>query len=147
MENFKLISTLKDYTTSKGWYFLSGDNFHQNFEATQYEYEPGALVLAVDFDASPSFSIGNSISSIDYTGVIALGRKIEEDELTYSNLDETFWQKYINRLEELMQLLTIAIIDIACNNELEIRNVKYRMDLNKFDTNIDFVAAEITLVQ
>lgn len=147
MEHFKLLSTLKDYADGQNWHFLSGNNFNQNYEASQNEYNAGQLVLAVDFDAVPVFSAAGAVSEIRYVGVMALGQKVEEDELTRSNLDETFWQKYTLRLEALMTSLSVVLVTIACNNELEIQDVRFRMELNKFDTNIDFVAANVTLIQ
>ena len=150
MDHFALLSTLKDYADAHGWHFLSGDNFHQNYEASQNEYNPGDLVLAVDLDAGPTYSAGGKISSISYSGIVALGRKVDETPVldeTRSNLDETFWQKYTRRLEELMGLLSIALVTIACENELELSAVRFRMDLNKFDTNIDFIVGSVTFIQ
>jgi hypothetical protein len=150
MDNFALLSTLKDYADTKGWHFLSGNNFYQNYEASQNEYDPGDLVLAVDMDAAPIYSPGGKISSISYTGVIALGRKVDETPVldeTRSTLDETFWQKYTRRLEELMSLLSTALAEFACDNQLELSGVRFRLDLNKFDTNIDFIVGSLTIIQ
>ncbi|MCK9281337.1 MAG: hypothetical protein M0P71_12000 [Melioribacteraceae bacterium] len=147
MDNFTILSVIKDYATTQGWHFLSGNNFNQNYEASQNTYNPGDLVLTADFDAIPIFGEGNSISEIRYTGIIALGRKVEDDDLTRSNLDETFWQKYELRLEALMTLLSTAIISIGCENNMTVQDVRFRMELNKFDTNIDFVVTPVTFLQ
>jgi hypothetical protein len=150
MDNFELLSTLKDYADTQGWHFLSGDNFYQNYEASQKEYYPGDLVLSADFDAAPIYSPGGKISQIRYTGVLALGRKVDETPIldeTRSTLDETFWQKYVRRLEELMKLLSIALTTIACDNDLELENARFRLALNKFDTNIDFISGTVTIIQ
>ncbi len=146
MEQFGIIDALYEFAGKNGWLFICGDNFHQNYEATNQEYVPGLLILAADFDCSPKIS-GGKITSIEYTGVMALGAKVDDnDEETQANLDETYFQKYQQRLKNLMTLLSSAIIRFACDNELEVQSVNYRMDINKFDTNIDFVAASVTFI-
>ena len=104
------------------------------------------MVLSADFDASVNFSSGFAVGSITYIGVLALGRKFDEVD-TGSDLDETFYQKYQRRLKDLMTLLVTHIAAFACDNKLQVTNCQFRMDLNKFDTNIDFIAASITFVQ
>lgn len=145
MDNFKLVSTLKAYADTNEWAFLYGDKFHQNIEASQNTYSAGQYVMYADFDATPAFRAG-AIGQITYTGVMALGIKIDEAE-TVVSLDETYYQKYTSRLENLMIALASYIADFACDNELEITNCVFRADINRFDTNIDFIAASVTFVQ
>lgn len=145
MDNYNLIGELAAYAAANGMVFLSGANHYQNYEASQAAYNEDQLVLTADFDAAVSFGIGLGVSAITYSGVMALGRKFEPT--TVSELDETFIQKYNRRLYELMQMLGTAIAAFACDNELEVTQCAFRMELNKFDTNIDFVAASVTFVQ
>lgn len=146
MTNFDLIGELETYAAAHSMQFLSGAQFNQNYEASQKEYENGQLVLTAEFEAIPAFSRGGKITEIRYEGILALGRKFEET-VTMSTLDETFIQKYNARLLELMQLLSVAITDFACENELEVPACRMGMQLNKFDTNIDFIAATISFLQ
>ena len=146
MTNFDLIGQLESYAAAHSMQFLSGAQFNQNYEASQKEYENGQLVLTAEFDASPSFSRGFKIGEIRYEGIIALGRKFEEID-TMSTLDETFIQKYNARLLDLMTMLAGVISEFSCDNELEVTTVRMGMQLNKFDTNIDFITAQITFVQ
>lgn len=146
MDNFDLIGSLASYASDNDMHYLSGENAYQNYEASQNTYDDGQLVLSADFNAAIYFSRGFTIGSITYTGVLALGRKFEESE-TGSNLDETFYQKYQRRLKDMMTLLASHIGIFACANKLEVTQCQFRMDLNKFDTNIDFIAATITFVQ
>jgi hypothetical protein len=168
MTNFDLIGVLNSYCTTNNIVFLYGANWSQNYEASQHEYYNGQQVLLADFNASPVFGNGMAISEIRYTGVLALGIKFdndgtdnitdneetpEVDETQYfndgtpANLDETHYQKYTRRLLSLMSGLANIIQDIACVNELSVTNCNFRVDLNKFDENIDFVAADITIIQ
>ena len=167
MQNFDLIGALRTFATSKGWVFLSGPTSIQNYEASQQEYVNGQIVMSADFTAAPDYTNAGKISEITYNGVIALGRKCDDDgtenipddpetpedetvnynDGTASSLDETFIQKYDRRLLELMTLLSNNIAEFACDNELEITAANFRMETNKFDTNIDFVAGTITIIQ
>lgn len=145
MQQFDIIGACKRYAENESWHFLSGSNWYQNYEASQQEYDNGQLVLSVDFNASPVYSKGLSLFQVNYEGVIAIGRKFEQT--TGSNLDETYIQKYELRLLELMQELSDFIKAFCCENELTPQSVRIIMDLNKFDTNIDFASAQVTLIQ
>jgi hypothetical protein len=100
--------------------------------------------LGVNFTARPEISKG-VITEIRYPGLIFLGRKFESS--TFSKLDETFIQKYNNRLKDLMGLLSNAVIDFACINELDIEGLVLDYELNQFDANLDFVGGNITFIQ
>jgi hypothetical protein len=144
MENFALIGELKDYAETKGWAFLSGSNAFRNYESTRNSYAKNQLILGVNFTARPEISKG-VITEIRYPGLIFLGRKFESS--TFSKLDETFIQKYNNRLKDLMGLLSNAVIDFACINELDIEGLVLDYELNQFDANLDFVGGNITFIQ
>jgi hypothetical protein len=144
MDNFDIVGVLRTYATTQGWLFLYGSNAYQNIEADA-AISQEQLVLTADFTARPTYTNGR-VMTIQYNGVMMLGRK-SEIEGTFSSLDETMIQKYDRRLLELMQLLSNALGSIACSNELEISSANFRLDINKFDTNIDFIAGEVTLVQ
>ena len=144
MDNFALIGTLKDYADSKGWAFLSGSNAFRNYESTRNNYNTNQLILGVNFTARPTIVNGH-ITEIRYPGLIFLGRKFEAS--TFSKLDETFIQKYNNRLKDLMGLLSNAVIDFACTNELDIEGLILDYELNQFDANLDFVGGNITFIQ
>jgi hypothetical protein len=146
MDRFDLIGALRTYAETRGWAFLSGEAWMQNYEATQSELTPAQLILGADFKSSPQFR-GGLIDSIKYTGGLILGRKFESLTDTESTLDETYIQKYDARLKELSTLLAAQISDFACTNSLEVEGVTFAPELNKFDTNIDFMAASLTFVQ
>lgn len=145
MNQFDIIGALRTYAESQGWAFLFGSEWMQNYEASRNEYEDGQLVLGVDFDAVPTRSAG-VISEISYNGTMILGRKFDDDN-TPANLDETYIQKYDRRLYELSTLMSDFIKAFSCLHELDVTAESMRMDLNKFDTNIDFVANTITFLQ
>jgi len=147
MLDYSIISKLRTFAEGKGYVFFSGSEFYQNVEADQ-DIEDDKLVLTANFNARPVILNSRTVS-INYTGLIMLGRKSEtvwDDELvkTESNLDELFIHKYDNRLEFLMQQLAEDIGVFSCENELELSSLEFRMELNKFDSNIDFIAGVVT---
>lgn len=149
MTDFDLIGTLRTYSTTQGWIFLSGAEFYQNYELTRKALDEGIgsnkYIFGARFSAKPTFKNG-VIISIRYDGSLMLGQKAEP-EGTYSSLDETFIQKYDNRLLDLMTLLATTIESIACANELDVSNVNFDMIVNRFDENIDGVECSITFIQ
>jgi len=146
MVKFDIIGALKTYADANNMKFLSGSAWFQNYESDVESYDNGELVLGCDFNCQPTYSRGQ-VQSIRYSGVLMLGRKFEELGGSGSNVDETFYQKYVLRLQELTTELDILIREIICANELEVLSCTIANDLNKFDTNIDFVAATITFEQ
>jgi len=146
MTHFDLIGALKVYADANDMHFLSGSKWYQNYEESQKTYEDGQFVLACDFNANPIYSKAGVLSEINYQGVIMIGQKFTEDHEACT-LDETFYQKYTKRLLVLMQELNTAVRSVACANELTILNVNTTLELNKFDTNIDFAAFQLTLNQ
>lgn len=154
MNNFDLIGALRTFSSAKGWAFLSGDNFFQNYEASKNDYTPGQLILGVDPPlATPKITQAGKIESITYQGLLMLGRKFESDletpasVTTISNLDETFIQKYDRRLYELMNTLSTNLIAFSCSHELDILASQFELKLNTLDENVDFVVCSITLKQ
>jgi len=145
MIKYDIIGTFATYATTKGYKILYGEDWYQNYEADYNNYANGQKVLGVDFTARPIFQ-NLAVNRIEYNGVVMLGQKFDANG-TPSSLDETFKQKYDRRLLTLVTLLETVIKEIACANDLLIGNVNVKMALNKFDTNIDFVAAEITFIQ
>ena len=144
MDNFDLIGALKNYAENKGWVFLAGSMAFQNYEATKNTYNTNQLVLGANFSANPTI-INGAVTEIRYPGLLFLGRKFESS--TFSKLNETFIQKYDNRLKDLMGLITNMIINFSCYNELNAEGVTIEMELNRYDENLDFVGGNITFVQ
>lgn len=142
--DFDLIDILRDYCTLNDIFFIPGTDAYINAVADMNVYADSDLILIADFTSAPSFT-GGRVTGNTYTGVLALGRKTET--YTTSTLDETWEQKYDRRLKSLSQTLASLIGDIACENEFEISNVTFKLDINKFDLNADFVAATISFTE
>jgi hypothetical protein len=145
MEHFDLIGELQRVALANDWAFLAGDDFYMNIGAAQEEYKPNKLVLAVDMNASPTI-VNGRVVEVTYSGAMMLGIKEDVDGVQ-SSLDEMFIEKYQKRLLMLHQLLAQFIGDFACSRELELSGVTMSMDINRFDTNIDFVAMTLTITQ
>jgi hypothetical protein len=145
MEQFDLIGQLHRQAKANGWAFAAGDNFYKNIALASQDLETGQLVLTCEFNAFPT--IRNSVvTEIRYDGALMLGRKQDNDGVEAS-LDEEFLDKYDRRLLELMQYLISFIGTFTCENELEITAMELIQQINTFDSNIDFVGGNITLIQ
>lgn len=146
MNQFDIIGALNEFATSKGWSFLYGfDSMYRN-NGVLKEFTPDEIILIADFQADPSY-INGKIPEITYTCLLMLGRKSESSG-TFSNLDETSQQKYDRRLLELVVLLGYGIAEFGCVNDLEITSAPIVVNINVFDTNIDFaISQNATFVQ
>jgi len=144
MEYFGLVDKLRDYCTDHNWVFIYGNDSFANALTDSHKYLANQKILVADFSCLPVIE-GSKVQSMTYTGVMMLGQKCEA--ITKSTLDETPIQKYDNRLKELSQLLTIAIGQISCDNEMEVIGLNMKFDLNKFDLNADFVACSLNFIQ
>jgi len=145
MKQFDIIGQLYRAAVANNWRFAAGDNFYQNIELANNSIEIGQHVLTAEFNTTPTI-INGRVTEINYNGSIMLGRKVDNDG-QIASLDETYLQKYNARLLELMQLLANFIGQFACDNELEITSIELVHSINNFDTNIDFVGGNITIVQ
>lgn len=143
MEQFNIIGALEAYALTQNWIFVYRfDNFYANIQSIN-EYTPGQLILCADFRATPTYS-GSLVSQIKYECLLMLGRKFDSNGIVAS-LDETSKQKYDRRLKELCQTLASTIATFACANELDIEAGQIVVDINVFDTNIDFAVSENTV--
>jgi hypothetical protein len=124
---------------------VAGGQAYNEFEVSTFNYAANQLILIVDINADPIFSKGNTVAEINYTGTVLLGRKFETT--TVSTLDEKFLQKYDRRLLSLMSSLMALLKSVACTNELTLTKATTKLEINKFDENIDFVSAEIQILQ
>ena len=144
MKEFGIIDSLINYCETKNWHILVGDNWYQNYESDQKNYKAGDLVmLCPAWTMQPQYNSSHQLFQLTYTGPIALGSKFERNG-TVSSLDETFLQKYRNRLACLTQEFATFAKEFQCQHDVSM-SMTIRPDLNKFDTNIDFMAAIVTI--
>jgi hypothetical protein len=139
-DKFDIIGALEAYAISKGWHFVYGFNKFESNIAVMNNYTPSQMVLIADFKAEPKYS-GANIGEITYTCLMMLGRKFDANGIQ-ANLDETMMQKYDRRLKDLAYALALFIADFKCKNELELISAPISVDINVFDTNIDFAICE-----
>ena len=64
---------------------------------------------------------------------------------TFSSIDETFLQKYDNRLKDLVSILVAFFNEIQCSEEATLNNCTMDYLLNRTDVNIDFVSASVSI--
>lgn len=141
---FDIVSKLRNFAeaTPREWLFIYGNDQYANASDTLKDIKANQLVLVADLNVSPTYEPEGSIRDVTFAGGIMLGQKREDT--TESSLDETMEQKYDRRLSDLTEALFIAMGDFSCSNGLSITQVNARYDINKYDENLDFIAATIT---
>jgi len=144
MDFFGLVDAIRDYCTAEGIYFIYGNDAYSNALADSNTYAENDRILIADFTVNPVIT-GGQVVSMTYQGIMSLGQKFEDT--TVSSLEEKPIQKYDRRLKDLSTELAGIIAELSCDNELDVTNLSFRFDLNKFDLNADFVAAILTFEQ
>ena len=149
MEDFGLIDALRAYCQDNDIFFIPGTKAYVEAVADSNIYANNDLIMYAEFTASPTIE-GGRVTSTIWNGAIALGRKREVKTIngvvvnTTSNLDETWEQKYDNRLKDLSIQLAEVLGEIQCSQELDITAATFKMEINQFDLNADFVSATVT---
>jgi hypothetical protein len=145
---FGLVDVIRTYCATNSITFIYGNQAYANALADPITYYENKLILIADFSAIPEKVSGTTVN-IKYSGVMALGMKTEDNDgvITRSSLDETPIQKYDRRLKYLSTELDSLISDLACDNDLDVSGLNFKLDLNQFDLNADFVSTIITFEQ
>lgn len=135
-----LLIQLRDFCKKNSIFFIPGPEDYENAVADYHIYDDYELILTADLSFSPDFDN----DTITYTGTIGLGRKRECE--TESSLNETFEQKFDNRLLELSDKLIVLLQELTCQGYATVTSCDASYTLNRFDLNADFVIANITMV-
>ena len=143
---FELISYLDSWCKANSIYFCAGPEQYNNIVLDNNIYANFDLILCVAFNMIPKYSDGG-LQSVTYQGSLALGRKreITDEENTESSLDEDFMQKYSRRLEDLTEKLNGLLVSLQCEQESYIDSCTMNYVLNKYDINVDFVNATVSI--
>ena len=143
MENlFDLVTYLNNWCEENNIYFCAGPDQYNNIAMDKNVYESFDLLLCVAFNMTPKYS-DTGLQAVTYQGSIALGRKREDD--TESTLDEDFMQKYANRLADLTGMLNSILEGLQCTQDAYIDSCSMNYVLNKYDLNVDFVNATVSI--
>lgn len=140
-DNFDFYGFLENYCKENHIFFIAGPEDYANAVADRNLYAEYDLILTADLTLSPDY--GDNFGKVTYNGTIALGRKRED--YTTSSLDETFRQKYNRRLLDLVHSLDNIFKSFMCEDDVEITSTM-SYALNRFDANIDFVAANVSII-
>lgn len=141
---FDIISNLRAFAEAipRGWLFIYGNDQYANASEIMQDLSADQLVLVADLNVSPVYGKEGGINDVVFNGGVMLGQKREA--ATESNLDENLEQKYDRRLKNLTETLFISLGDFTCQYGYSITQINARYDINKFDENLDFIAATIT---
>jgi hypothetical protein len=144
-----LVKVFEDYATLKGWQFAYGTRQILNYETSHKDLELGdKLLLMFPFTESAQINTNlNVIGKWRFNTQIWLGQKFDVDGSTgtYSELDETYEQKYERRLLGLRGTVREMFKDLLCVGGYEMINIQITREVNEFDENLDFVVVNLTV--
>jgi len=142
-----IVQIFEDAATAAEYEFAYGRKDIQNWQLTEaVALESGETVLLVDPFVETAEIDNSIIFKWSVRTTIALGKKFDTDveSGTYAQLDETELQKHDRRLQTMRENMETLIKTIFCNENLVLTAAVILRDINKFDENIDIIAAEIT---
>ena len=140
---FDLFDNFREYCKNNGILFILGGEEFQNSISAMRGLKPDQTMLAMEGTVSPTFN-ANQLTSVNYTLTIVYGRKCESKG-TKSSMQETFEQKYDNRLKDLMEQLTLILTSSVCEFGYEITAFNMTPQINHLDLNIDCISAQVTI--
>jgi len=145
-----VVQKFEDYATAAGYEFAYGREGVKNWQLSEgVTLSAGKIVLLVDPFIETAQIDNSIIFKWSVATTIALGKKFDVTVAsgTYSQLDETDLQKYDRRLQAMRSNMETLLKTIFCNDDdLELTSARVLMEMNRFDENIEIVAAEITFL-
>lgn len=142
MDALDFYGKIKEYCKENKIYLCLGENEFANFLSDRKIYNAYDLIMCADLRLSPSYG-DSGIENVVYSGIISLGRK--KEEMTQATMDEFFQQKYERRLKELTELLIAVFDEFVCSEEMEMLRCDISYRINSYDSNIDFVSANLSI--
>ena len=143
-----VVKIFSDAATAKGFEFAYGKKDILNWETTNKTLSGGKTVLMV-FPFTENARIDNGIiHEWSASTILWLGKKFDTSSLTgtFAQLDETEKQKYDRRLNVMRSTMETLLKYIFCGEDLELTAAVVAREINQFDENLDFVAAEINFL-
>jgi hypothetical protein len=137
------VSEIRTLATNQGYEFSYGTSEYKNWDAGRKNLQDKDLIVLDPLIGSGSY-IGGVKS--DKTYVTTIGLAVKNDGVYQATLDETYEQKYDRRLEDMEAALEAFIKLLACTDGFEILSDRIISDINRFDTNVDIMLAEITFI-
>lgn len=140
-----IVTYFKDKAEQQGWHFVYGKQDDINYQLTKLNIVDGAniFILTELSDAQMVESGGKLTGELRYNVVYLLGRKTENG-ITTSKLDETLDAKHRNRLQEMIQTSILFNRRLFCA-EGRVSNVRITQRLNRYSSNIDVIAVQMTI--
>lgn len=135
---------IKTQAISDSYLFNYGTKPYVSWELLDQDLKNGQTIINMlpEIERGLYASGRPTISSVEYSVFIQVGRKWDLGNATYSSLDETFEQKYDNRLVELYGLSRRFVQSIACMNNFEMVSYRAQAEINQYATSLDLISVE-----
>lgn len=142
-----LLTFLKDSATDKGWQFECVNRGDKVFVLDDLDWTDGVYKLIMQFTGSrPIMENQRRNGRYAETIELSLCRKFDIEAGTTSDVDESFQQKYDNRLSELRTDLDQFLLDtIDLHPSIEEISTDYQWALNVGAVGVDMGVATLQL--
>jgi hypothetical protein len=139
-----VIQFIIDSAEAQGWKPILADSNSINYELTQQDVTDSVKFLFIRDDSFTMEKTGQFYNGdITYSVGLMLCRKWEEE--TVSSIEETYAQKYDNRIKELKEDMIKFLGDyLYCSNDVELMTNKITPIKNVFSLSADGVNCDLT---
>jgi hypothetical protein len=139
------IEYLKGKAIERGFHAVVANARSTSYELQKLDITDGTFVCVLEYNGSvtmpkegQSFN-GDLIHPIQFH----LYKKFEQE--TIASIQETYGQKYENRLHECMDAATQFVFGLNCSNDFDISDVRFDFVINVTSAQLDGVRAQMTL--
>lgn len=135
-----LKSVIESACVEAGYAFVHGSKIYVNKELEGIIMKDGAVfVNLLPFKETVEYN-GIKVNRVRYDCILQIGMKFSDDNSVHSNLDETYSQKYDNRLSGLYDKAWELVKGVTCSNNLEPINYEAQGEINQYSSLVDLVA-------
>ena len=135
---------IKTYITGEGYEFAYGSRPYLDFEIVDKDLKDGQKVVNMLPEIERALYATNkpNPSQVEYSVFMQVCKKWETGNVTWSNLDELYEQKYDRRLVELYTLCRNIVRDLACQNNWEMVSYTSQAEINQYSSNLELISVE-----
>lgn len=139
-----LKDTIKTKAQNNSYEFKYGSKPYLNFEILDADLKDGNILINMlpEIERAIYTTQRPIPSSVEYSVFLQVAKKWESGNATYSNLDETYEQKYDLRLGELYGAARNFVKSLACQNNWEMVSYRAQAEINQYSTSLELISVE-----
>ena len=135
---------VKTYATNQTYVFNYGTRPYVDWEVINKDIKNGQTIINMLPEIERGLYATNkpNPSQVEYSVFLQVARKWDSGNVTHSNLDETYEQKYDRRLVDLYEDARAMVKGLACQENWEMVSYTSQAEINQYSSNIELISVE-----